>query len=142
MESGLAILPFMNWIGYFFPSLSQYIEVVCPIIIVMFGAISIFSNILPKPGYLFMVPSEEDLCTELIDHPKAILRLAKLSRQITLIVNKGIQSTTYDHVYAFTKRCTWLLSYLKLSRNLNRIRKVDPPELYVPKAKKDASGGS
>ena len=137
METGISIIQIVNWIGYFFPSLSTYLIVVCPVLISIIGALSIFSNILPGPGYEYPVPEKEDLEVEFGDTAKIIMILAKLSRLLTIYINKLFNTSFYKWFYIAVRHGSALTGYLKLAKTVRTIQLISPPDPFIPKSHHD-----
>lgn len=134
MGPGLSMLSILTWIDYFFPSLTVYTETIGPLVVVMFGIVSVFSDILPKPGYSFPIPDIEDLEVELMSVHRLIFFFSKIARRITLVVNKITNSNSYRGFYKGTKVISKMVGYLRLAKSVSKLQTIAPPDPFVPKS--------
>jgi hypothetical protein len=130
MGFSLGILSILTWIDYFFPSLTVYTNTIGPFFVLIFGIVSIFSDILPKPGVLFYVPELEDINIELKSSGYIVIVLSKMARRLTIVVNTILLSKPYETFYKISKYFTGAISYIKMSRNKTIVNKVSPPKEF------------
>ena len=128
MGSMLGIMPFINWINYFFPSLTDYTHFIAPLVMVFVGLFSISSRILPHPGHLFDVPDVDAIEAELGKGNPFILFATKMTRVISVGINRLLSSKSYAVVYNVVQR---LKVNFRLKKNL-RNGGISLPEKYIP----------
>ena len=142
MGSGLTLIPILNWIDYLFPSLTTYTTTLGPLIVVLIGLASIFSNILPIPGMVYPVPDKLDIDIELQDSNILILYSAKVARVITIHINWIVSTTLYKGFFHSTKYTASIIVYMRLSKSLNALALISVPTTHVhedsaPEARND-----
>lgn len=113
MGQDMNIADLMSWLSNVFPSLSQYIKIVMPLLVMIVSVIGIFSDILPKPGDVYPVPDIQDIDAELKGKGRIVYRLVRISRYITTKINRVVISKPYEMFYRFTKICAVLLRKIK-----------------------------
>ena len=133
MGPGLGVLSIIGWIDYFFPSLTAYTTIIGPIAVLLFGAISVFSDILPEPGYTFPVPDLDDLKIELSSANRFVFIITRMARKLTIRVNWVIGTMVYRWFYKLTKLIASFINYMKLARTVNNLQTINPPEPFIPK---------
>ena len=126
----LGIIEIVHWVTLIFPSLSQYTSIIVPVLVFTLSVIGIFSNILPSPGNTYPVPEKEDLYTELHAHSRFIYRMALITRQITLWVNRIICSKPYKWFYVTTEFCSILVNRLRGKRLKSSAMGITKPKPY------------
>lgn len=124
------IVELMNWLSLVFPSLAQYSKVMMPMIIAIIGVISVFSNILPKPGELYPLPTLEDLEIEMKGNGRFTYATAKISRSITIFVNKIIATKCYDYFFKITKFCSIVIKKVKGQAGEEKAVGITTPKPY------------
>jgi hypothetical protein len=131
MEPGFGILSGLRWVEYFFPGLSDYIEIIAPIFFVALGLLSVFSDIIPHPNHKYPVPEKIDLELDMEDNSKFVIFISKLARLITIGINWYISTFVYKWFYKMTKFGAAFVGHLKMVRNIKRIKQISPPEPFV-----------
>ena len=102
-----------SWVTYMFPSLAEYTQFVAPALMVLIGAIGVFTNLLPKPNHAFLVPDTTSLETELQGNANFILKIAKFTRTFTVIVNWFLATAVYSWFYNSTNALSNMLPRFK-----------------------------
>lgn len=124
------IVELMNWLSIVFPSLAQYSKVMMPMILAVIGIISVFSNILPKPGEHYPFPSMEDLDIELKGSGRFTYITAKVSRSVTIMINKIIDTRCYWLFYKITKFCSVVIKKIKGQVSEEEAVDISTPKPY------------
>ncbi len=128
----LSIVSILRWIEYLFPSLSVYIDLIAPLIIMFVGIISIFTNILPEPGHQFHLPKREDLKLELKNFNRKVYYLAVLSRYLTIVINAFMRSWWYKTFYNSTGFVSLILRKFKLTYRNKTFSEIKVPDPITP----------
>jgi hypothetical protein len=130
MGPDLGIIEIINWVTYLFPSFSVYIKILAPIFILGVSVIGIFSNILPLPMETYPVPSLEDINTELKGKGVFVYRFTRLSRRVTITINRIICGKSYKCFYNCTDKCSTIISYVRGSGKKAVFKKFTPPKPF------------
>lgn len=109
MDLTLFIPMIVSWVDHTFPSLSEYTKYVGPGLMTLFTLLGIFTNMLPEPGHHYPVPDTTELENELKDHGGFIIRIAKFTRSIVIVVNWFLATVVYEWFYTTTNRITDML---------------------------------
>lgn len=97
-----AFLPLIaTWLAKQFPSLSEYVEYVGPVVVGLLTAIGIFTNLLPEPNTKYPVPDVTALETQLQGSGGFILKIAKWTRSLVIGINWFIATAVYAWFYNF-----------------------------------------
>lgn len=108
-----SIVELVHWMSILFPSFSQYTKIVTPLVVFGISVIGIFSNILPKPGELYPIPSLDDLAAELKDRSRLIYFITRISRKVSILTNKVIVTRPYKWFYLTTTFLSNLFNRLR-----------------------------
>lgn len=127
MGTDFGIVEVIQWVTYFFPSLSEYTTVLSPILVFIFSVVGVFSNILPEPGVTYPVPEISDIDSELKGRSRIIYRLTRIARWITIKVNAFICTSPYRWFHTGTTKVSHLIDRLKGGK-----KKVDGPTTITP----------
>ena len=130
MGPDLGIIEIVHWVTIMFPSLSEYTKIITPILVFTVSVIGIFSNILPEPGKTYPIPDIDDLDTELKDQGRIVYRLTRISRSVTIRVNKIISSTPYKWFHKTTTFCSNMINRLRGRGMKSSIMKITKPKPY------------
>lgn len=128
MGADFNIVDLMNWLSLVFPSLAQYSKVIMPLIVTAVGIISIFSNILPKPGEHYPIPPMADLDIELKGSGRVIYVMVRTTRCITKLFNRFIDTWLYRVFYKTTSFCSVLIRKFK-----GQVTNEEAVEITTPK---------
>lgn len=132
MGPDLGMVELIRWISMMFPSMSEYTTIFTPIFIVGVTIMNMFSNILPEPGTTYPVPSVRDIDAELKDKGRIVYRLIRLSRWLTINVNRLVSTRFYRWFYKSTKACAKILLRIK-GGNSGKIRAITKPKPFKVK---------
>lgn len=125
------IISFFRWMDYIFPSLSVYLDIIGPALLVLVGVVSVFTNIMPDPGHQFEVPCKQDIELELKDKNWKIYYLTKISRTLTICINLIMRSFLYKWFFYITKSTSLVLRKMNLTRRKSDIELIKIPPVYV-----------
>lgn len=134
MGTDVGIVEVFQGLAYFFPSLAQYTTILSPILVFVFSAIGIFSNILPEPGSKYPIPDIEDIESELAGKGKLIYRMVLISRWVMITVNQIIDTKVYYWFHTFTDTCSKFVARLKgevKAKKLSKITKPKPHQIDI-----------
>lgn len=136
MEPGFGLISGLRWAEYFFPGLSDYIEIIGPIFCVVLGLVSLFSDIIPIPGHKYPVPDKVDLELDMEDNSRIVLFISKVARLITIGVNWYLSTFVYKWFFKLTQFGASFIRHLKMIKNVKSIKKISPPEPFISHTKK------
>jgi len=131
MGQDFGIIDLINWLSLVFPSLTQYSKVIMPLIITGIGIISIFSNILPKPGEHYPIPPLDDLDVELKGKGRITYFMVRVTRFITISFNKFIDTRLYKIFFNTTSFCSVVIKKLKGHAATEEAVEITTPKPYV-----------
>jgi hypothetical protein len=131
MGQDFGIIDLINWLSLVFPSLTQYSKVIMPMIITGVGIISIFSNILPKPGEHYPIPPIEDLDVELKGKGRVTYVMVRVTRFITITFNRFIDTWLYKAFFNMTNFCSVLIKKFKGHATNEEAVEISTPKPYV-----------
>lgn len=130
MGADLGIIEIVHWVTVLFPSLSEYAKIITPLFVITVSVIGIFSNILPEPGDTYPVPCLTDIDSELKGHGRIIYRLTRISRQVTILMNKVICTKPYKWFYYTTVFCSTIITHLRGGELKSKFKPITKPKPY------------
>ncbi len=130
MGVDVGLLEVSHWITIVFPSLSTYTKLITPAIFVLFSVFTFFSNIIPEPGHIFPIPSDDDIKAELKHKGRIVYTLTRVSAEITQGVNRVIKTRFYKFVYMFITLGAKIIGRIKGDKSKGKIKQITKPKPY------------
>lgn len=132
MGSWITMMPVINWVNYFFPSLTDYTHIIAPAFMVLFGLLSVFSKILPRPDHRFDVPDLRSIEAELKANHRILYYITRMSRRMTIGFNWVISTRPYKVMYQVVQRISYITRLGRVPKGHQARASITLPEKYVP----------
>lgn len=130
MALEIGIVQIVQWVTYVLPAFTDYVKLFAPMVIVTVSLSGMFFNILPDPGQVYPVPCVRDIETAL-GHRKIVVKLTKMSRNMTIRINYIICSKPYVYFYNTVRIIYKIIMKVKGEPERKKTIHITQPEVFT-----------